>query len=433
MTDVRRVGDEMYGWASDLFPICRSITGDGVRQTLAYFRKLLPDLAVHEVPSGTQSFDWNVPDEWNIRGAWIADEAGNRVVDFANNNLHVVAYSVPVDEWLTLEELQPHLHSLPEQPEAIPYITSYYVKRWGFCLSHNQREKLAAGRYHVVVDSTLAPGSLTYGELILPGKEEKEILLSTYICHPSMANNELSGPVVTAALASWLADNTERRFTYRILFLPETIGAIVYLSRHLEAMKRNTVAGVVATCIGDDRGYSLLMSREANTLADRAARLVMKHHAPDYVEYSYLDRGSDERQYCWPGVDLPVVSIMRSGYNGYTEYHTSLDNLSLISRSGLAGGYSAIQKVIHLLEHNRVYSVTTLCEPHLGKRGFYPTLGSRDVIHSVRSVSNLLAYADGTRDLVDIASHIGISAEEAVEIAEKLRAAGLLKETDPAG
>jgi aminopeptidase-like protein len=420
----------MYRWASDLFPICRSITGDGVRQTLAYFKKFLPNLTIHEVPSGTESFDWTVPDEWNIRGAWIADEAGKRVIDFANNNLHVVAYSIPVDEWLTLEELQPHLHSLPEQPDAIPYVTSYYVKRWGFCLSHKDRENLLPGRYHVVVDSTLAPGSLTYGELILTGKEEKEILLSTYICHPSMANNELSGPVVTAALGSWLASNTERRFTYRILFLPETIGAIVYLSRHLEEMKRNTIAGIVATCVGDDRGYSVLTSREANTLADRAARLVVKHHAPDYVEYSYLDRGSDERQYCWPGVDLPVVSVMRSGYNGYSEYHTSLDDLTLISPSGLAGGYSAIQKVIGLLEHNRVYKVTTLCEPQLGKRGFYPTLGSRDVIHSVRSVSNVLAYADGNRDLVDIATHVGISAEEAIEIAEKLVAAGLLEEMD---
>ena len=431
MSDNNRVGDEMYRWASELFPINRSITGDGLRETLQYLKKLLPDLTIHEVPSGTQAFDWTVPDEWNIRSASITDEAGNRVVDFAHSNLHVVAYSTPVDEWLTLEELQPHLHSLPDQPEAIPYVTSYYVRRWGFCLSHKQREALKPGRYHVVIDSTLAPGSLSYGELILPGKEDKEILLSTYVCHPSMANNELSGPVVIAALARWLADKKERRFTYRMLFLPETIGAIVYISQHLDEMKRNTIAGVVASCIGDDRGYSLLLSRGGDTLADRAAKLVIKHRAPDYVEYSYLDRVSDERQYCWPGVDLQVVSIMLVGYNGYPEYHTSLDDLNLISPAGLAGGFTAIQKFIDLLEANRVYRVTIVCEPQLGRRGFYPTLGGRDVVNSVRSVSNVLAYADGTRDLVDIATLVGISAEEAVDIAERLRNAGLLETSGP--
>lgn len=422
-----RIGDEMYRWASDLFPICRSITGDGVRETLAYFKRLLPDLAIHEVPSGTRAFDWTVPDEWNIAAAWIADEQGNRVVDFSDNNLHVVGYSTPVDEWLTLEELQPHLHSLPEQPDAIPYVTSYYVRRWGFCLSHNQRERLSPGRYHIVIDSTLAPGSLTYGELILPGREQKEILLSTYICHPSMANNELSGPVVTAALASSIAGNRDRRFTYRVLFIPETIGSIVYLSRHLEEMKRNTVAGFVVSCIGDDRAYSLLRSRAGDTVADRAATLVMKRHAPEYTEYSYLERGSDERQYCSPGVDLPVVSIMRASYNNYPEYHTSLDDLTVISPKGLAGGFTALRKCIELLEHNYAYRVTVLCEPHLGGRGLYPTLGTRGLAASVRSLTNVLAYADGTRDLVDLAGLIDVSAEEIVEIAEKLKSAGLLE------
>jgi aminopeptidase-like protein len=430
MTDSRRIGDTMYRWASDLFPICRSITGDGVRETLAYLGKLLPALTIHEVPSGTQAFDWTVPDEWNIRSAWIADEKGRRIVDFADSNLHVVGYSTPVDAWLTLEELQPHLHSLPGQPGAIPYVTSYYVKRWGFCLSHTQRERLEPGRYHVVIDSTLAPGSLTYGEVIIRGKEEEEILLSTYICHPSMANNELSGPVVTAALAEWIAGRSDRRFTYRILFIPETIGSIVYLSRHLDEMKGNTVAGFVVTCIGDDRGYSLLLSRAGDTVADRAAKLVMSRHAPGYVEYSYLHRGSDERQYCSPGVDLPVVSIMRSGYNGYPEYHTSLDDLTLISPAGLAGGFIAIRKCIEILEHNRTYKVTTLCEPHLGGRGLYPTLGTRGTVPSVRSLTNVLAYADGTRDLVDIATQIGVSPEEAIEIAARLSEAGLLDEAD---
>ncbi|MGK2961688.1 MAG: DUF4910 domain-containing protein [Gemmatimonadaceae bacterium] len=421
-----KIGLEMHRWAADLFPICRSLTGNGVRETLAYIGRIVPGLTVHEVPSGTPAFDWTVPDEWNIRRAYIEDESGNRIVDFADSNLHVLGYSTPVDEWMTLAELQPHLHSLPELPDAIPYVTSYYARRWGFCLAHSVREKLRDGRYHVLIDSTLEPGFLTYGEVLLPGTEEREILLSTYICHPSLANNELSGPVVTTALARWIAELPKRRYSYRIVFIPETIGSIVYISRHLEDLKRKTDAGYVITCIGDDRAYSLLRSRHGNTLADRAAKLVMRRHAPDHVEYSYLDRGSDERQYCSPGVDLPVASIMRTKYQSYPEYHTSLDDLSLVTPSGLAGGFSVVQQVLELLEGNGVYRAVHPCEPQLGKRGLYPTLSTRGAGNTVRSMTNLLAYADGTRDLVEIAELVGLGADEALETASKLLKAGLI-------
>jgi aminopeptidase-like protein len=427
------IGLEMFRWAADLFPICRSLTGDGVRETLAYINRIVPELTVHEVPSGTQAFDWTVPDEWNIRGAYIEFESGERIVDFANSNLHVVGYSTPVDQWMTLAELQPYLYSLPEQPDAIPYITSYYARRWGFCLSQTQRDSLKEGRYRVVIDSTLEPGSLTYGEVLLRGAEEREILLSTYVCHPSLANNELSGPVVTTALSRWLSSLPNRRYSYRIVFIPETIGSIVYISRHLAELKRLTAAGYVITCIGDDRAYSFLRSRNGNTLADRAAKLVMRHHAPDHVEYSYLDRGSDERQYCSPGVDLPVASIMRTRYQSYPEYHTSLDDLTVVTPSGLEGGFNAVQKVIQLIEGNRFYTAAHPCEPQLGKRGLYPTLSTRGAGNTVRAMTNLLAYADGTRDLIDIAALTGISPDEALETAARLLEAGLILDLPHAG
>lgn len=424
--------EPMHAWATALFPLNRSLTGHGVRQTLAFLAGLLPGLHCEEIPSGTAVFDWEVPLEWNAREAWIEDLEGRRLVDFARHNLHLVGYSEPVDAVLTREELEPHLYSLPEQPEAIPYITSYYRRRWGFCLSHRQREALPEGPFRVRIDTTLEPGSMTWGELFLPGETDREILLSTYICHPSMGNNELSGPVVTTAVARWLRGLPRRRFSYRILFVPETIGSVAYLSRHWRRMREVTEAGFVLTCLGDERAWSYLESRRGNTLADRAALHVLRHRVGSFDRYSFLERGSDERQYCSPGIDLPVGSIMRSKYATYPEYHTSLDDLSFITQAGLQGGFEVVRETLSLLEANRVYRVTVLGEPQLGKRGLYPTLSTKDTHRQVATMMNLLAYADGTEDLLGVADRLGVYAGDLVPLAERLHAEGLLEVVEPA-
>lgn len=417
----------MYEWLRSLYPICRSITGDGVRKTLRSLKRQLDDLTIHEVPSGTQAFDWTVPDEWNITDAYVENSDGSRVIDFNESNLHVVGYSVPVDLELDLSELKRHLYSLPEQPTAIPYVTSYYERRWGFCIAHEELEKLEQGTYRAVIQSTLEPGSLTYGELILEGESNREVLLSTYVCHPSMANNELSGPVVTTAIARWLAGLGSRRYTYRVVFVPETIGSIVYLSRNLEVMKRNTIAGFVVTCVGDDRGYSFMPSRMGDTLADRAARHVLRHHAPDFREYSFLDRGSDERQYCSPLVDLPVVSVMRSKYGCYPEYHTSLDDLALVTPQGLAGAFEVLRAIITVLENNHRWRAVYPCEPQLGKRDLYPRLSQKGSADHLRAQMNLLAYADGEHDVLALADRVGLPAWRCAQMLARLEEAGVIE------
>lgn len=421
------LGEDMHELCRELFPICRSITGDGFRQSLAILQKHVPDMRVVEVPTGTKCFDWEVPKEWNIKDAYIITPNGNKICDFKKSNLHVVGYSTPINQVITLNELQENLYSLPEQPDAIPYITSYYKERWGFCITQKEREQLTPGEYQVFIDSELKNGALTYGELIIPGDSEKEIFISSYLCHPSMANNELSGPVVSTFLAKWITKLKKRKYTYRIIIIPETIGSITYLSRNYQSLQRNVVAGFNVTCIGDDRAYSYLPSRKKNTASDKAALHVLKHMQPEFVSYSFLDRGSDERQYCSPGIDLPVCSIMRTKYGRYPEYHTSLDDLSLVTPTGLFGGYEVLTKAIECLEMDELLSSTVLCEPQLGKRGLYPTISTKSSGSQVRDMMNFLAYCDGLSSSLEIAEKINTPLWELKEIIEKLKDEGVLK------
>jgi len=396
-------GQELHDLARRLWPLHRSLTGEGTRQTLRILQEYLPGLVIHEVASGTSAFDWTVPDEWNVRGARLIGPDGSTVVDYADSNLHVVGYSVPVDVTLSLEELQPHLHSIPEQPDAIPFVTSYYHRTWGFCLPHHVRESLPEGTYRAVIDATLEPGSLTYGELILPGETDDEVFLSTYVCHPSLANNELSGPMVATGLARWLMDRPNRHYTYRFAFTPESIGAIVYASRNLDVLKANVIAGFQLTCIGDDRRYTYLASRNGNTRIDRIAKRVLSTRE-NVVHYTYLGRGSDERTYSSAGVDLPFISIMRSRYGDYPEYHTSLDDLdNVVTPAGLQGGLDVVRECIETLEREPVLVTTTYGEPQLGPRGLYHTMLNKNTSDEVMLRTNILAYADGQHAVSDMA------------------------------
>ena len=425
------IGNEMYALCDRLFPICRSITGNGVRETLRVLQSICPAMTLHEVPTGTQVFDWTVPKEWNIRDAWIKNSKGEKILDFAKSNLHVMGYSIPVNQKVTLEELLPLIHTQPDQPDAIPYVTSYYKERYGFCMSQLQKDTLQEDTYHIYIDSDLKDGSLTYGEILIPSTEgnKDEIFLSTYVCHPSMANNELSGPAVTIYLAKWLWEKKHRRYSYRIIFIPETIGAITYLSQHLPEMKKNIRAGFNISCVGDDRTYSYVASRYGNTLADKVAKNVLSFHYPEYKRYSFLQRGSDERQYNAPGVDLPVCAVCRSKYVEYPEYHTSKDNMGLISPTGLQGAYEVYRDMMEALEYNRKYRIQCLGEPQLGKRGLYPTVSQKGQHDLVAALTDFIAYADGMNDLIDISNMIGVPTKDVIPIVRQLLKTDLLEKS----
>lgn len=421
------ISNEIHNFAKKLWPIDRSLTGKGVRETLNIISEEIP-IDICEVSSGTKVFDWTVPKEWNIDEAYILTPSGDKICDFSTNNLHVVGYSTPINKILNLSELQNHLYSLPDQPSAIPYITSYYKERWGFCISQNDRDQLVDGDYRVVIKSTLADGVLNYGELLIKGDLDQEIFISTYVCHPSMANNELSGPSVTTFLVKWLLSQKKLRYSYRIIFIPETIGSITYLSKNIKLLKDNVVAGFNVTCVGDDRCYSYLPSRKGDTISDIAALKALESIDPNFKKYSWLDRGSDERQYCSPGVDLPVASIMRSKYGEYDEYHTSLDDLiNVVTPEGLFGGYNAILKAIKILELNIYPKVTVLCEPQLGKKGLYPNISTKDSTKEIRSMMNLISYCDGQRDLLTISNIIKEDFFKLTNILENLVANDLIE------
>jgi aminopeptidase-like protein len=416
---MHKIGAEMYILMEKLFPICRSITGNGVRETLDIIREYIP-IKNTEIPTGTQVFDWVIPDEWNISDAYVKSSDGKKVIDFKENNLHIVGYSEPFEGKIKLEELEDHLYSLQDQPDLIPYVTSYYQRRWGFCLSEDQFKTLKNGMYEIKIDSTLEPGNLTYADLIIKGKSKKEILISTYICHPSLANNELSGPVISTFLAKYLLENNDNYYSYRFVFAPETIGTITYLSKHLEDLKRNVIAGYVLTCIGDSGPFSYLQSRTGNTLTDRVTMHVLKHTEKEYKLYDYLARGSDERQYCAPGIDLPVGSLMRTKYGEYPEYHTSGDNMDIINLVELEKALDKLKLCIDVIENNRIYKTTVLGEPQLGKRGLYPNISTKISSINVKTMMNILAYCDGQNDLLWIAEKIDKPIMELFPIVTKL-------------
>jgi aminopeptidase-like protein len=430
--DFAEAGAQAYALAAELYPICRSITGAGVRASLAIMRRNV-GLAVHEVPTGTRVLDWTVPKEWNIRAAHIRDAAGNRIVDFARSNLHVVGYSVPVARVLTLAELRKHLHTLPEQPDLIPYRTSYWRETWGFCLAHSQAASLPEGDYEVLIDATLADGALTYGEYLHRGASEQEFLLTAHICHPSLANDNCSGLALLTVLARHLS-GLSTRLSYRFLFSPGTLGPITWLARN-EASVGRIRHGLVVAGVGDGGGPTYKRSRRGDAVIDRAMAHVLRHAFPAPAILDFEPYGYDERQFCSPGFDLPVGLLQRSRFGSFPEYHTSADNLDFIAPDHLAGSLEAIWRAIEIAETDYVpVNLSPKGEPQLGRRGLYGATGG-DKEAAARAMAYLwvLNLADGTRTLLDMAERAGMPYRVVLAAARALTRAGLLARAEGAG
>jgi aminopeptidase-like protein len=404
--DLAAAGPQMHALITELFPICRSITGEGIRQTLARLGREIP-LEIRDVPSGTQVFDWTVPEEWNIREAWIASTGGRRLVDLRNSSLHVLNYSVPVRGRMSRQELAAHLFTLPGHPDWIPYRTSYYKRDWGFCLSHNQLLSLTEDEYDVLIDSTLEPGRLSYGELLLAGATEDEVLISAHACHPSLANDNLSGVAVALHLAKYLA-GIKRRYSYRFLFLPGTIGAIAWLAQNRERAYRIR-HGLVLSCVGDAGGFHYKKSRRSAAEIDRVMAQVLRHCGEPHTIEEFTPYGYDERQYCSPGFNLAVGSFSRTPYERFPEYHTSADNLDFVRPEALAGSLGVLIEAVQALENNFAYSnQQPFCEPQLGKRNLYRSTGGTGIGIDNLAKLWILNLSDGGHTLLDIAERSGI-------------------------
>jgi len=427
------VGEELHDFVTELYPICRSITGDGVRETLRRIQRHVPHpVDVHEVPSGTRVFDWTVPREWNIRDAWIKNLRGERVVDFRRSNLHVLNYSVPVSRRIVpLTELRSHLHTAPEHPDWVPYKTSYYKDAWGFCLSASQLSTLTDPAYDIEIDSTLDEGHLTYGELYLPGRSEDEVLFSTHVCHPSLCNDNLSGISVSVFLARWLAMQPNRRLSYRFVFIPGTIGSITWLARNPDRLPMIR-HGLVLTGLGGPGRFVYKRSRDGSAEIDRAVATVLNNEGAAHEIRDFIPYGYDERQYCSPGINLPVGCLSRTAWGEYPQYHTSADDLAFVSADQLEGSFRLCQSIVEVLEGNLRYrNLNPMCEPQLGRRGLYGSTGgagqSRAAEMAMLWVLNL---SDGDHRLLDIAERSGLPFATITQAATSLRDHGLLADAD---
>lgn len=413
----------------DIYRYPRSITGIGVERTLEYIKKIIP-IEIKMVKSGSKVFDWTIPEEWNINDAYVIDlSSGKKIIDFKKHNLHLVSYSKPINMILDFEKLKKKLYYLKDKPNAIPYVTSYYNKDWGFCLTFNDYKKInKESKFKVFIDSNFnSDGNLTFGEYLLKGKVKKEILLSTYVCHPQMVNNELSGIAVLTGIAKQLRKK-ENYYSYRFLLIPETIGAISYISKNLNSLKEKVVGGYVITCVGDERDWGIISSRYGNNISEKIAETVLNSEKINFTKYSWLERGSDERQFCSPGVDLPISSITRSKYDEYPEYHTSLDDFNLTTNIGLNQSLKIYLKCIDFFEKNIHYPITKfLCEPQLGKRNLYDSISFNTSKNYTSDLSNFISYCDGTNSILDISKLCKLDFYESYQIYLTLQKNQLIK------